>query len=42
MASKGKGKGKGLAKKFDVDLQNKAIAQYDGAFDSSYFVEAEF
>lgn len=42
MASKGKGKGKGLAKKFDSDLQNKAIAQYDGAYDSSFFVEAEF
>lgn len=42
MASKGKGKGKGLSKKFDPDLQNKAMAQYDGAYDSSFFVEAEF
>ena len=41
MASKGKGKGKGLAKKFDLDLQKKMIAQYDGALDNSFFVEAE-
>ena len=42
MASKGKGKGKGIAKKFDLEPQKKLIAQYDGALDHNYFIEAHF
>lgn len=41
MTSKGKGKGKGFAKKMDLEPQKKLIAQYDGALDNSFFIEAE-